>query len=37
VGEYSDGALRPLDQVFAVDEVNGTWGTARQAFVVSER
>jgi hypothetical protein len=30
VGQYSDGALAPLDQVFAVDEMNGTWGTAQQ-------
>jgi hypothetical protein len=29
VGQYSDGALVPLDQVFAIDEVNGTWGSAQ--------
>jgi hypothetical protein len=30
MGQYSDGALLPLDQVFVIDEVNGTWQNAQQ-------
>ena len=30
MGQYSDRALLPLDQVFVIDEVNGTWQNAQQ-------